>query len=141
MSVVTNEIVNGRRSVTPDTALRLGRFTDTEPESWLNLQQAVDDVWDALHSGEQDVHQKSRQPSVPIGKRVDVAEHPGSRHGPNGGLILLLDEVEQRRHRVTDDLPVRRHMPGILPVPPDAELGGTACRKIRRSQPPRRPMP
>lgn len=44
-----NEIVNGKRAVTPDTALRLGRFTDTEPEFWLNLQQAVD-LWDALHS-------------------------------------------------------------------------------------------
>ena len=44
-----NEIVNGRRSVTPDTALRLARFTDTEPEFWLNLQQAVD-LWDAMHS-------------------------------------------------------------------------------------------
>lgn len=44
-----NEIVNGKRAVTPDTALRLGRFTDTEPEFWLDLQQAVD-LWDALHS-------------------------------------------------------------------------------------------
>ena len=46
-----NEIVNGKRTVTPDTALRLGRFTDTEPEFWLNLQQAVD-LWDAIHSDE-----------------------------------------------------------------------------------------
>lgn len=44
-----NEIVNGKRTVTPDTALRLGRFTGTEPEFWLNLQQAVD-LWDAMHS-------------------------------------------------------------------------------------------
>lgn len=44
-----NEIVKGKRSVTPDTALRLGRFTNTEPEFWLNLQQAVD-LWDAMHS-------------------------------------------------------------------------------------------
>ena len=44
-----NEIVNGKRSVTPDTALRLARFTGTEPEFWLNLQQARD-LWDALHS-------------------------------------------------------------------------------------------
>jgi len=44
-----NEIVKGKRSVTPDTALRLGRFTSTEPEFWLNLQQAVD-LWTALHS-------------------------------------------------------------------------------------------
>lgn len=44
-----NEIINGRRSVTPDTALRLGQFTKTEPEFWLNLQQAVD-LWEALHA-------------------------------------------------------------------------------------------
>jgi addiction module HigA family antidote len=44
-----NEIVNGKRAVTPDTALRLARFTATEPEFWLNLQQAVD-LWEALRS-------------------------------------------------------------------------------------------
>lgn len=44
-----NEIINGKRSVTPETALRFARFTDTEPEFWLNLQQAVD-LWDAMHS-------------------------------------------------------------------------------------------
>ena len=45
-----NEIVNAKRSVTPDTALRFAQFTGTEPEFWLNLQQARD-LWDALHSG------------------------------------------------------------------------------------------
>jgi addiction module HigA family antidote len=44
-----NEIVKGKRAVTPDTALRLAKFTSTEPEFWLNLQQTVD-LWDALHS-------------------------------------------------------------------------------------------
>lgn len=44
-----NEIINGKRSVTPETALRLSRYTSTEPEFWLNLQQAVD-LWDAMHS-------------------------------------------------------------------------------------------
>jgi addiction module HigA family antidote len=44
-----NEIVKGNRAVTPDTALRLAKFTSTEPEFWLNLQQAVD-LWVALHS-------------------------------------------------------------------------------------------
>jgi len=44
-----NEIVKGKRAVTPDTALRLARFTGTEPEFWLNLQQAVD-LWGALNS-------------------------------------------------------------------------------------------
>lgn len=44
-----NEIVNGKRSVTPDTALRFSRFTGTDPDFWLNLQQARD-LWDAMHS-------------------------------------------------------------------------------------------
>ncbi|MFQ5741490.1 MAG: HigA family addiction module antitoxin [Acidobacteriota bacterium] len=44
-----NEIVNGKRTVTPDTALRLAKFTGTEYEFWLNLQQAVD-LWETLHS-------------------------------------------------------------------------------------------
>ena len=48
-----NEIVNAKRAVTPDTALRLARFTHTEPEFWLNLQQAVD-LWDAMHSDQAD---------------------------------------------------------------------------------------
>jgi addiction module HigA family antidote len=43
-----NEIVNGRRGVTPDTALRLSRAFDTSPDLWLNLQQTWD-LWHALH--------------------------------------------------------------------------------------------
>ena len=56
-----NEIVNGKRTVTPDTALRLARFTGTEPEFWLNLQQAVD-LWDAIHS-DQAVEVEDIQPA------------------------------------------------------------------------------
>lgn len=37
-----NEIVLGRRSVTADTALRLGRFFRMEPEFWMNLQVSYD---------------------------------------------------------------------------------------------------
>ncbi len=37
-----HEIVHGRRAITPDTALRLGRFLGTGPEVWLNLQQEYD---------------------------------------------------------------------------------------------------
>ncbi len=32
-------ILNGRRSITGDTALRLGRFFGTSAEFWLNLQK------------------------------------------------------------------------------------------------------
>jgi addiction module HigA family antidote len=37
-----NEIVNGRRGVTPATALRLSRFFGTTPDFWLNLQTRWD---------------------------------------------------------------------------------------------------
>ncbi|WP_446830285.1 HigA family addiction module antitoxin [Candidatus Foliamicus sp.] len=33
------QILNGRRAVTGDTALRLGRFFGTSGEFWLNLQK------------------------------------------------------------------------------------------------------
>lgn len=33
-----NEIVHGKRAITADTALRLGRYFDVEPQFWLNLQ-------------------------------------------------------------------------------------------------------
>ena len=36
------EIVNERRSITPDTALRLARYFGGDAQSWLNLQQAYD---------------------------------------------------------------------------------------------------
>ena len=37
-----NELVNGRRGVTPSTALRLAKFFNTSPDFWLNLQQRWD---------------------------------------------------------------------------------------------------
>jgi addiction module HigA family antidote len=36
------DIVHGKRAITPDTALRLGRFFGNSPEFWLNLQQMHD---------------------------------------------------------------------------------------------------
>ena len=37
-----NEIVHGRRSITADTALRLGKALGMTPEFWLNLQRMYD---------------------------------------------------------------------------------------------------
>lgn len=37
-----NEIVHGRRAITADTALRLGRFFSMEAQFWLNLQTHYD---------------------------------------------------------------------------------------------------
>ena len=37
-----NEIVHGKRAITADTALRLGRFFAMSPQFWLNLQTRYD---------------------------------------------------------------------------------------------------
>ena len=37
-----NEIVHGKRGITADTALRLGRFFGTSERFWLNLQNRYD---------------------------------------------------------------------------------------------------
>jgi addiction module HigA family antidote len=37
-----NEIVKGRRAITANTALRLGRYFGMSPEFWLNLQSHYD---------------------------------------------------------------------------------------------------
>ena len=47
--VRVNEIVNDKRRITPDTALRLSRLFGNSVEFWLNGQLACD-MWDALHS-------------------------------------------------------------------------------------------
>ncbi|MCA2683876.1 MAG: HigA family addiction module antitoxin [Microcystis sp.] len=37
-----NEIVNGRRGITPSTALRLAKYLQVSPDFWLNLQIRLD---------------------------------------------------------------------------------------------------
>ena len=41
-----NEIVNGRRGVTPSTALRLAQYLGTSTDFWMNLQLR----WDLYHA-------------------------------------------------------------------------------------------
>jgi addiction module HigA family antidote len=43
-----NEVIHGRRGVTPDTALRLSRVVGMSPDFWLGLQQDWD-LWHAMH--------------------------------------------------------------------------------------------
>lgn len=40
-----NELINGKRGITPSTALRLSAFFGNSSEFWLNLQQA----WELYH--------------------------------------------------------------------------------------------
>ena len=56
-----NDIVRQRRAITPDTALRLGRYFDTTPEFWLNLQSTYD-----LKQAEQALGQTIRQEVCPM---------------------------------------------------------------------------
>jgi addiction module HigA family antidote len=41
-----NEVIRGRRGITADTALRLAKLLNTEPEIWMNLQNQ----WDLWHA-------------------------------------------------------------------------------------------
>ena len=54
-----NEVINGRRQVSADSALALGEALKTGPEFWLNLQRD----WDLWHA--KDAHRK-----VPALKKV-----------------------------------------------------------------------
>lgn len=56
-----NSIVQGKRSITPDTALRLGVYLKTGPKVWLNLQQEYD-----LRLAEREIE--------PILKKIEPAE-------------------------------------------------------------------
>jgi len=44
-----NELLRGRRAVSPDMALRLSRLFGNTPEFWLNAQRAVD-LWVAAQA-------------------------------------------------------------------------------------------
>ena len=37
-----SQIIRGKRDLTADTALRLGKFFGTGPEFWINLQKAYE---------------------------------------------------------------------------------------------------
>jgi len=51
-----NELVNGRRGLTPSTALRLSKFFGNSAGFWLNLQQR----WDLYHAQRQDDRELKR---------------------------------------------------------------------------------
>ena len=51
-----NELLNGRRGVTPSTALRLSKFFGNSAGFWLNLQQR----WDLYHAQRQDHRELKR---------------------------------------------------------------------------------
>ena len=58
-----NELVNGRRGVTPATALRLAKFFGTSPDVWMNLQLR----WDLYHAQRDEAADLSRIQRLKVG--------------------------------------------------------------------------
>ena len=57
-----NELVNGRRGVTPSTALRLAKFLGTSADFWMNLQLR----WDLYFAQQEEIRiLKSIRPHMP----------------------------------------------------------------------------
>jgi len=59
-----NELVKGRRGITPDTALRLAELFRMSPEFWMNLQAN----WDLWHA------QNARKRSGAAGRIKPIAK-------------------------------------------------------------------
>lgn len=56
-----DEICSGKRSISADTALRLGRFLGVEPQFWMNLQAQFD-----LEVAERDLREVVDSDVVPL---------------------------------------------------------------------------
>ncbi len=61
-----NELVNERRAVSTDMALRLGKLFGTTPQYWLNLQHNVD-LWDSLEVHSPEIDEIEQLPIATIG--------------------------------------------------------------------------
>lgn len=59
-----NEIVNGKRGITPDTALRLQQVFGVDAQFWLNLEVAWE-LYQAKHSKQaRDIRKIRRHPGI-----------------------------------------------------------------------------
>jgi len=62
------QIIQGKRGITGDTALRLGHWFETSPQFWLNLQSAYDIRLAEAEVAEQ-IEQLPRRPAIAQGDR------------------------------------------------------------------------
>lgn len=81
-----NELINERRGVSADMALRLGRLFSQSPESWLDLQRDVD-LWDARQAIKDDLVRIKPLPVPPILTEDQV----------RGGKVTRVSENAPRR--------------------------------------------
>ena len=49
-----SELVNGKSALSPQLAVRIGKATNTSPESWLAMQTKLN-LWNALQNDPKDV--------------------------------------------------------------------------------------
>jgi addiction module HigA family antidote len=52
-----SEIIHGKRSITADTAIRLGRYFKMEAKFWMNLQASYDLEKAMIESGQEIYHE------------------------------------------------------------------------------------
>ncbi len=65
-----NEIVNGRRGITPSTALRLSQFFGTTSGFWINLQAR----WDLYHAERAEAAVLKRIPRYPARRKKQARD-------------------------------------------------------------------
>ena len=58
-----NELINGRRVITPDTAIRLAMFFGNEAAFWMHLQVAWD-MHEAIRQMRSPAHRRRASPAV-----------------------------------------------------------------------------
>ena len=84
------EILNGRRAITADTAMRLGRYFGTSAQMWMNLQARYD-----LEAAEEKLAERIDLEVQPMDGRPTRTRHlqPRSRQ------VALIAALSQRDRR------------------------------------------
>jgi len=103
-----NEIINGRRGITPATALRLARYFGTGADFWLNLQAR----WDLYHV--------QRKEAETLAKIQQYKPQHSTERQREMAMVY-------RKSRIGDQEPDREYW---LSQPPEARLA--ALEQIRR---------
>jgi addiction module HigA family antidote len=106
-----NEILNGKRPITLDTALRIGRYFGTPPDLWLALQQKYD-LWQAQQDPEIRALLDQIAPLNYAGSAATVAKTiaqlkagPAPASGDREGLIEAMEAELRAWESMTKELP------------------------------------
>jgi addiction module HigA family antidote len=85
-----NELVNGARGVTPDTAMRLGKGFGTSPEFWMSAQAA----WDLYEAGRSRQKMREIERIDPFRVEAPATERPAEPEEESArGVVDLTAEI------------------------------------------------